>query len=72
MHTLFMSLGLGLRNYLLMVLFYGIRGLAYPLFIYVVYDNTGAGLAARETGGSNGLVLGDVFRRHRRGRQLSA
>ncbi|MFP3449436.1 cytochrome C biogenesis protein CcdA, partial [Pseudomonas sp. SIMBA_067] len=34
MHTLFMSLGLGLRNYPLMVLFYGIRGLAYPLFIY--------------------------------------
>nr|WP_154927589.1 MFS transporter [Pantoea agglomerans] len=34
MHALFMSLGLGLRNYPLMVLFYGIRGLAYPLFIY--------------------------------------
>ncbi|EGN2451074.1 MFS transporter [Salmonella enterica] len=34
MHMLFMSLGLGLRNYPLMLLFYGIRGLAYPLFIY--------------------------------------
>ena len=34
MHALFMSLGLGLRNYPLMLLFYGIRGLAYPLFIY--------------------------------------
>ncbi|WP_312042489.1 MFS transporter, partial [Erwinia sp.] len=34
MHILFMSLGLGLRNYPLMLLFYGIRGLAYPLFIY--------------------------------------
>ncbi|MET3059731.1 MFS transporter [Serratia marcescens] len=34
MHALFMSLGLGLSNYPLMLLFYGIRGLAYPLFIY--------------------------------------
>lgn len=34
MHALFMSLGLGMRNYPLMLLFYGIRGLAYPLFIY--------------------------------------
>lgn len=34
MHTLFMALGLGMRNYPLMLLFYGIRGLAYPLFIY--------------------------------------
>jgi len=34
MHALFMSMGLGLRNYPLMILFYGIRGFAYPLFIY--------------------------------------
>lgn len=34
MHTLFMAFGLGLRNYPLMLLFYGIRGMAYPLFIY--------------------------------------
>lgn len=34
MHALFMTLGLGMRNYPLMLLFYGIRGLAYPLFIY--------------------------------------
>ncbi|EIC86334.1 MFS transporter [Serratia sp. M24T3] len=34
MHTLFMLFGLGMRNYPLMLLFYGIRGLAYPLFIY--------------------------------------
>ncbi|UAN55030.1 MFS transporter [Serratia sp. JSRIV004] len=34
MHVLFMLLGLGMRNYPLMLLFYGIRGLAYPLFIY--------------------------------------
>lgn len=34
MHVLFMTLGLGMRNYGLMLLFYGIRGLAYPLFIY--------------------------------------
>ncbi|MFS2225753.1 MFS transporter [Pantoea sp. B65] len=34
MHVLFMTLGLGMRNYPLMLLFYGIRGLAYPLFIY--------------------------------------
>lgn len=34
MHVLFMTLGLGMKNYPLMLLFYGIRGLAYPLFIY--------------------------------------
>ncbi|ALX95204.1 MFS transporter [Serratia fonticola] len=34
MHVLFMLFGLGMRNYPLMLLFYGIRGLAYPLFIY--------------------------------------
>ncbi|VEB96133.1 Alpha-ketoglutarate permease [Cedecea lapagei] len=34
MHALFMTLGLGMHNYTLMLLFYGIRGLAYPLFIY--------------------------------------
>ncbi|KPD02238.1 MFS transporter [Moellerella wisconsensis] len=34
MHTLFMAFGLGMHNYTLMLLFYGIRGLAYPLFIY--------------------------------------
>ncbi|KQN43002.1 cytochrome C biogenesis protein CcdA [Serratia sp. Leaf50] len=34
MHTLFMLFGLGMKNYPLMLLFYGIRGLAYPLFIY--------------------------------------
>ncbi|MBP2171526.1 polyol permease family [Erwinia toletana] len=34
MHVLFLTLGLGMRNYPLMLLFYGIRGLAYPLFIY--------------------------------------
>ncbi len=34
MHALFMTLGLGLKSYPLMLLFYGIRGLAYPLFIY--------------------------------------
>ncbi|WP_337261965.1 MULTISPECIES: MFS transporter [unclassified Serratia (in: enterobacteria)] len=34
MHALFMLFGLGMKNYPLMLLFYGIRGLAYPLFIY--------------------------------------
>lgn len=34
MHALFMWFGLGMQNYVLIVLFYGIRGLAYPLFIY--------------------------------------
>jgi polyol permease family len=34
MHALFMSFGLGTRNYPLMLLFYGIRGLAYPMFLY--------------------------------------
>lgn len=34
MHALFMLFGLGMKNYPLIILFYGIRGLAYPLFIY--------------------------------------
>jgi len=34
MHVLFMIFGLGMKSYPLMLLFYGIRGLAYPLFIY--------------------------------------
>lgn len=34
MHILFMTLGLGLGNYWFMLLFYGIRGFGYPLFIY--------------------------------------
>ena len=34
MHCLFMVFGLGIKSYPLMLLFYGIRGLAYPLFIY--------------------------------------
>jgi len=34
MHVLFMLFGLGMKNYPLMLLFYGVRGLAYPLFIY--------------------------------------
>ncbi|CAG8863226.1 Putative transporter YoaB [Pseudomonas fluorescens] len=33
-HALFLTFGLSAQNYPLMVLFYGIRGLAYPLFIY--------------------------------------
>lgn len=34
LHALFMVFGLGQNNYPLMLLFYGLRGLAYPLFIY--------------------------------------
>ncbi|HEN3278784.1 TPA: MFS transporter [Yersinia enterocolitica] len=34
MHCLFMLFGLGMKSYPLMLVFYGIRGLAYPLFIY--------------------------------------
>ena len=33
-HVLFLVFGLGQSNYALMLLFYGIRGLAYPLFLY--------------------------------------
>ncbi|SER72031.1 polyol permease family [Azotobacter beijerinckii] len=33
-HVLFLCFGLEMKNYPLMVVFYGIRGLAYPLFIY--------------------------------------
>lgn len=34
LHALFMVYGLGQKNYALMLTFYGLRGLAYPLFIY--------------------------------------
>ncbi|CAI3941311.1 Atg22 family (BtlA) (PUBMED:12583894) [Commensalibacter communis] len=33
-HVLFMTLGIGMHNYPLMVIFYGLRGFGYPLFIY--------------------------------------
>ncbi|MFC0225105.1 MFS transporter [Serratia aquatilis] len=33
-HVLFLTFGLGQKNYSLILLFYGIRGLAYPLFLY--------------------------------------
>jgi polyol permease family len=33
-HVLFLVFGLGDSNYPLIILFYGIRGLAYPLFLY--------------------------------------
>jgi polyol permease family len=33
-HVLFLTFGLGQQNYALILLFYGIRGLAYPLFLY--------------------------------------
>lgn len=34
MHVFFMYFGLENKNYIAMIVFYGIRGLAYPLFIY--------------------------------------
>lgn len=34
MHIFFLVFGLDFKNYFCMLLFYGIRGLAYPLFIY--------------------------------------
>ena len=52
-HVLFMVFGLGHANYALILLFYGLRGLAYPLFLYafivaivhnVRSDNTSAAL----------------------------
>jgi polyol permease family len=33
-HILFLGVGVGFRNYPLIILFYGIRATAYPLFIY--------------------------------------
>ncbi|MDI2091211.1 MFS transporter [Commensalibacter oyaizuii] len=33
-HVLFMIFGIGMHSYWLMVLFYGLRGFGYPLFIY--------------------------------------
>lgn len=33
-HVLFLLFGLGQSNYTMILLFYGIRGLAYPLFLY--------------------------------------
>ncbi|EBX5888661.1 cytochrome C biogenesis protein CcdA [Salmonella enterica subsp. enterica] len=35
--SLFLSLGLGHHNYNLMLLFYGLRGFAYPLFFYAFF-----------------------------------
>ncbi|PTQ12677.1 cytochrome C biogenesis protein CcdA [Sphingomonas oleivorans] len=34
LHILFLSLGIGLGNYPLILFFYGVRAIAYPLFIY--------------------------------------
>lgn len=33
-HVLFLVFGLGHANYALILIFYGIRGFAYPLFLY--------------------------------------
>lgn len=33
-HILFLYLGLGKSNYAMIMLFYGLRGMAYPLFLY--------------------------------------
>ncbi len=37
-HVLFLVFGLGRANYALILLFYGIRGLAYPLFVRQLYS----------------------------------
>ena len=62
-HVGFLVFGLEQQNYAMMMIMYGIRGLAYPMFIYsfvvwITYSSPSYKLA------SNGLVLGNVFNRY--------
>ena len=61
-HVLFLVFGLGHANYALILVFYGIRGFAYPLFLYSFI------VAIIQLG--DRLVLGGLLDRHRRVRQL--
>ncbi|CAI0997868.1 Alpha-ketoglutarate permease [Serratia ficaria] len=54
MHSLFIYFGLQYKSYIAMIIFYGIRGLAYPLFIYsfvmLIVQNVPAGKVSSATG----------------------
>ena len=61
---LILVFGLEQQNYAMMMIMYGIRGLAYPMFIYsfvvwITYSSPSYKLASK-----NGLVLGNVFNRY--------
>ena len=68
-HVLFLVFGLGRANYALILLFYGIRGLAYPLFLYsfivAIIHNVRSDSSSSALGWFWGLLRG-----HRRVRQL--
>lgn len=55
-HVLFLVFGLGHANYALILIFYGIRGFAYPLFLYsfivAIIHNVKSDNAARRSAGS--------------------
>ncbi len=72
MHVLFMLFGLGMRNYPLMLLFYGIRGLAYPLFIYSFVMLVVQNVPKQQLSSAMGWFWAMYSNRHRLCRQLSA
>ncbi len=59
-HVLFLVFGLGHANYALILLFYGIRGFAYPLFLYsfivAIVHNVKATTPARPSAGSGRCI----------------
>ncbi len=69
-HVLFLVFGLGRANYALILLFYGIRGLAYPLFLYSFIVAIIHKRPQRQFQLRAGLVLGGLLGGYRRVRQL--
>ncbi len=69
-HVLFLVFGLGRANYALILLFYGIRGLAYPLFLYSFIVAIIHNVRSDSSSFRAGLVLGGLLGGYRRVRQL--
>ena len=63
-HVGFLVFGLEQQNYAMMMIMYGIRGLAYPMFIYSFVVWITYSSPSYKTSFSNGLVLGNVFNRY--------
>lgn len=63
-HVGFLVFGLEQQNYAMMMIMYGIRGLAYPMFIYSFVVWITYSSPSYKLGFSNGLVLGNVFNRY--------
>lgn len=61
LHALFMVFGLGQNNYPLMLLFYGLRGLAYSLFIYSFVLLLVQKLPSKRVAAATGWFLGRVY-----------